>query len=62
MLSTDYALTEATRAKLERLNRPELVQMCETRELEVGGTKAQLAQSLIEWVCHFAEVTISPCL
>lgn len=33
-----------------RLRRDQLVQMCEQRNLEVGGTKPQLVTVLINWV------------
>ncbi|KIR70180.1 TKL protein kinase [Cryptococcus deuterogattii CA1014] len=42
-------LSEATMASLIRLLRDELVQMCEARGIEVGGTKPQLAKALLEW-------------
>jgi hypothetical protein len=43
-------LSDATVSSLTRLLRDELVQLCEARNLEVGGTKPQLARALIEWV------------
>ncbi|OWZ40976.1 TKL protein kinase [Cryptococcus neoformans c45] len=45
----DIDLSEATVASLIRLLRDELVQMCEARGIEVGGTKPQLAKALLEW-------------
>ncbi|WVW79217.1 hypothetical protein I302_101183 [Kwoniella bestiolae CBS 10118] len=45
----DIDLTDATVASLTRLLRDELVQMCESRGIEVGGTKPQLAKALLEW-------------
>ncbi|WVF65673.1 hypothetical protein IAT40_000404 [Kwoniella sp. CBS 6097] len=45
----DIDLTDATITSLTRLLRDELVQMCEARGIEVGGTKPQLAKALIEW-------------
>ncbi|WWC73207.1 uncharacterized protein I206_107173 [Kwoniella pini CBS 10737] len=45
----DVDLTDATIASLTRLLRDELVQMCESRGIEVGGTKPQLAKALLEW-------------
>ncbi|KAE8543422.1 hypothetical protein D1P53_000133 [Cryptococcus gattii VGV] len=42
-------LSEATMTSLIRLLRDELVQMCEARGIEVGGTKLQLAKALLEW-------------
>lgn len=49
----DIDLSEATVASLIRLLRDELVQMCEARGIEVGGTKPQLAKALLEWVSNF---------
>lgn len=49
----DIDLSEATMASLVRLLRDELVQMCEARGIEVGGTKPQLAKALLEWVSNF---------
>ena len=45
----DFDLSEATVTSLTRLLRDELVQMCEARGIEVGGTKPQLARALLEW-------------
>nr|XP_031862308.1 uncharacterized protein CI109_002273 [Kwoniella shandongensis]KAA5529380.1 hypothetical protein CI109_002273 [Kwoniella shandongensis] len=42
-------LSGATGSSLTRMLRDELVQMCEIRGIEVGGTKPQLAKALIEW-------------
>lgn len=42
-------LTLATKKTLIRLRRDDLVRLCETRDLDVGGTKPQLAQSLLQW-------------
>lgn len=47
-------LSEATMASLIRLLRDELVQMCEARGIEVGGTKPQLAKALLEWVSNLS--------
>lgn len=47
--SSDSTLQEATLPTLTRLRRDQLVQMCEARDLEVGGTKPQLAKALLEW-------------
>jgi hypothetical protein len=46
----DVDLRDATQASLVRLLRDELVQLCEARGIEVGGTKPQLAKALLEWV------------
>jgi hypothetical protein len=46
----DIDLAEATQTSLTRLLRDQLVKLCEARGLEVGGTKPQLAKSLLDWV------------
>jgi hypothetical protein len=46
----DYDLSSATVGSLTRLLRDELVQLCEARGIEVGGTKPQLAKALLDWV------------
>ncbi|OCF31382.1 TKL protein kinase [Kwoniella heveanensis BCC8398] len=46
---TDDDESFAVVASLTRLLRDELVQMCEARGIEVGGTKPQLAKALIHW-------------
>ena len=50
-------LTDATLSSLIRLLRDELVQMCEARGLEVGGTKPQLAKLLLQWACPISLVS-----
>ncbi|BEJ14772.1 hypothetical protein CspHIS471_0405390 [Cutaneotrichosporon sp. HIS471] len=45
----DASLEGVTHPSLMRLRRDQLVQMCEQRNLEVGGTKPQLATALITW-------------
>lgn len=45
----DVDLSDATVTSLTRLLRDELVIMCESRGIEVGGTKPQLAKALLEW-------------
>ncbi|BEI91735.1 uncharacterized protein CcaverHIS019_0405550 [Cutaneotrichosporon cavernicola] len=45
----DASLEGVTHASLMRLRRDQLVQLCEQRNLEVGGTKPQLATALITW-------------
>lgn len=42
-------LSDATVKTLTRLRRENLVQLCESRELDVSGTKPQLAASLLQW-------------
>lgn len=42
-------LTIATAKMLVRLRRDELVRMCECRDIEVDGTKPQLAEALLQW-------------
>lgn len=49
---SDIDLTSATLSSLTKLLRDELVQMCESRGIEVGGTKPQLAKALLEWVSN----------
>lgn len=46
-LSVD--LSSATLSYLTKLRRDDLVKLCESRNLEVGGTKPQLAKALLEW-------------
>jgi hypothetical protein len=50
LLITDLDLSDATISSLTRLLRDELVEMCEARGIEVGGTKPVLAKALLEWV------------
>lgn len=50
LTGTDADLEGVTIASLLRLRRDQLVQMCEQRNLEVGGTKPQLASALVNWV------------
>ncbi|OJA12548.1 hypothetical protein AZE42_08138 [Rhizopogon vesiculosus] len=45
----DFDLTVATKKTLLRMRRDNLVRMCETRDLDVAGTKPQLARSLLQW-------------
>ena len=49
LISLDIDLTIATAKTLVRLRRDDLVRLCETRDLEVVGTKPQLASALLEW-------------
>ncbi|KAF8136481.1 hypothetical protein EV363DRAFT_736842 [Boletus edulis] len=49
MEEEDFDLTLATKKTLIRLRRDDLVRLCETRDLDVAGTKPQLAQSLLQW-------------
>lgn len=42
-------LSTATRKSLTRLRRDDLVRLCESRDIEMTGTKAQLAKVLIQW-------------
>ncbi|KAF7974846.1 hypothetical protein HWV62_11225 [Athelia sp. TMB] len=48
-MEDDIDLTIATAKTLVRLRRDDLVRLCETRDLEVVGTKPQLASALLEW-------------
>ncbi|KAH9996875.1 hypothetical protein BJV77DRAFT_986748 [Russula vinacea] len=45
----DVDLTIATAKSLVRLRRDDLVRLCESRDLDVEGTKPQLAEALLEW-------------
>ncbi|KAG0697001.1 hypothetical protein DFH29DRAFT_174803 [Suillus ampliporus] len=47
--SDDCDLTVATKKTLLRMRRDNLVRMCETRDLDIAGTKPQLARSLLQW-------------
>jgi mitogen-activated protein kinase kinase kinase 13 len=42
-------LTIATAKSLVRLRRDDLVRLCESRDLDVDGTKPQLAEALLQW-------------
>ncbi len=42
-------LTIATAKSLVRLRRDDLVRLCESRDLDVEGTKPQLAEALLQW-------------
>lgn len=53
-------LTLATKKTLIRLRRDDLVRLCETRDLDVAGTKPQLAQSLLQWRDRYANGFSSP--
>lgn len=54
-LCADVDLSGATLPSLIRLLRDELVQLCESRGIEVGGTKPQLAQALLDWASGFSQ-------
>ncbi|KAI0256887.1 hypothetical protein BJV78DRAFT_1167683 [Lactifluus subvellereus] len=45
----DVDLTIATAKSLVRLRRDDLVRLCESRDLDVEGTKPQLAEALLQW-------------
>ncbi|KAA1469404.1 hypothetical protein DENSPDRAFT_835021 [Dentipellis sp. KUC8613] len=45
----DVDLTIATAKSLVRMRRDDLVRLCETRDLDVEGTKPQLAEALLQW-------------
>ncbi|KAG8760808.1 hypothetical protein FRC14_001836 [Serendipita sp. 396] len=47
--SDDVDLSEETVKSLTRYRREELVRLCESRNLDVDGTKPQLAKALLEW-------------
>lgn len=61
LLIPDVNLRDATQASLVRLLRDELVQLCEARGIEVGGTKPQLAKALLEWVCQIIFLVLTGC-
>ncbi|KAI9458286.1 hypothetical protein F5148DRAFT_983809 [Russula earlei] len=42
-------LTIATAKSLVRLRRDDLVRLCESRDLDIEGTKPQLAEALLQW-------------
>ena len=48
--AADVDWKAATHATLVRLRRDDLVKLCSTRDIDVAGTKPQLAQALIDWV------------
>ncbi|KIJ69107.1 hypothetical protein HYDPIDRAFT_105676 [Hydnomerulius pinastri MD-312] len=60
MEEDDFDLTVATKKTLVRLRRDDLVRLCETRDLDVAGTKPQLAQSLLQWRDRHATGFSSP--
>ncbi|KAL4067743.1 hypothetical protein J3A83DRAFT_4254072 [Scleroderma citrinum] len=55
-----FDLTIATKKSLIRLRRDDLVRLCETRDLDIVGTKPQLAQSLLKWRDRHANGFSSP--
>ncbi|GJE96950.1 protein kinase [Phanerochaete sordida] len=60
-MDEDIDLTVATAKSLVRLRRDDLVRMCEHRELNVSGTKPQLAEALLQWRDkHCSETASSP--
>lgn len=60
-MDEDIDLTVATAKSLVRLRRDDLVRMCEHRELDVTGTKPQLAEALLQWRDkHCSEMASSP--
>lgn len=60
LTSPEVDLTTTTLSSLTRLRRDQLVHMCEARNLEVGGTKTQLARSLIDWVRAAKKMSRTP--
>lgn len=60
MDDNDFDLTLATKKSLVRLRRYDLVRLCETRDLDVAGTKPQLAHSLLQWRDRHANGFSSP--
>lgn len=49
-IPTGIELENHTAATLARMRRDSLVRLCTTRDIDVSGTKPQLAQALIDWV------------
>ncbi|KAI0345412.1 hypothetical protein BDW22DRAFT_1354345 [Trametopsis cervina] len=61
MEDDDVDLTIATTKTLVRLRRDDLVRLCEHRDLEVCGTKPQLADALLQWRDkHLVDMPSSP--
>lgn len=60
LMVDEVDLTLATKKMLIRLRRDDLVRLCETRDLDVAGTKPQLAQSLLQWRDRYANGFSSP--
>ncbi|EJU05321.1 kinase-like protein [Dacryopinax primogenitus] len=59
----DYVdLADATVKSLTRMKRDDLVQLCEAREIDISGTKPQLAHALLEWRDSHAEDDSSSCI
>ena len=60
LMVDEVDLTLATKKMLVRLRRDDLVRLCETRDLDVAGTKPQLARSLLQWRDRYANGFSSP--
>lgn len=60
LIVDEVDLTLATKKTLIRLRRDDLVRLCETRDLDIDGTKPQLAQSLLQWRDRHANEFSSP--
>ncbi|TDL25007.1 kinase-like protein [Rickenella mellea] len=58
--NAEVDLDAATQKTLLRLRRDDLIRLCSTRDLEADGTKAQLAQALLEWREHQSIATSTP--
>ena len=56
----EFDLSSATQKTLIRLRRDDLVRLCEARELDIEGTKPQLAQALLEWRDKSTDMTPAP--
>ncbi|KZS88351.1 kinase-like protein [Sistotremastrum niveocremeum HHB9708] len=52
MDDSSFDLDQATVKSLTRLKRDELVRLCDSRALDVDGTKTQLAHALLTWRDH----------
>ncbi|KAH8106898.1 hypothetical protein BXZ70DRAFT_915537 [Cristinia sonorae] len=60
-MEDDVDLTVVTAKTLVRMRRDDLVRLCESRELDVNGTKPQLAEALLQWRDrHCSEISSSP--
>ncbi|KAL5529334.1 hypothetical protein ACEPAG_5319 [Sanghuangporus baumii] len=49
VMEDEFDLSSATQKTLVRLRRDDLIRLCEARDLDVEGTKPQLAKTLLEW-------------
>ncbi|KAI5124307.1 hypothetical protein M0805_008915 [Coniferiporia weirii] len=59
-MEDEFDLSSATQKALVRLRRDDLVRLCESRDLEIDGTKPQLAQALLQWRDRQQSLTPAP--